>query len=72
MTKKDYIAIANIFKKFNGTNGILSSTHFDGVNETTLLNEFCNMFALDNVHFDKNRFIEYIESDKRYKDFTDK
>ena len=72
MSKKDYIAIANILKDFKKENNNDYQANVNEDDYETLINKFIRMFALDNDSFDGGRFWDYVHSDKRYKDFTDK
>ena len=72
MTKKDYIAIANVIKDCKQF--VKDNTPNDdiilGIN--MVMNSLLPMFRQDNHNFDTTKFIDYVNSDKRYKDFTDK
>lgn len=67
MTKKDYIVIADIFKKAiqdnkndenaNGKIGLINGLIYD----------FCLMFATDNPRFNDKRFIDYINGNDQKK-----
>lgn len=58
MTKKDYVKIGNVLKRHN----INYKTNQD------LIVDLCNAFYMDNYNFDTNRFIDYLESEKVYKE----
>ena len=75
MSKKDYIAIANVIKDTNkyikkNVSKDYQQAQLNAIR--TLSFNLSNVFATDNPNFDNARFFEYIESEKRYKDFTDK
>jgi len=80
MSKKDYIAIANAIKDTNKY--IISTTHTSKIMTEygehqllgikKLVESLIMVFQSDNDNFDTARFYNYIESDKRYKDFTDR
>jgi hypothetical protein len=73
MTKKDYIAIANALK--DAKNSLMYATVNAGETKRSLdiVSEYiAKVFKIDNVNFDRVRFFEYLEGNKRYKDFTDK
>ncbi len=59
MTKKDYISIADIFKRYLNEGG----TVMDNATEW-LLTEFISLFKADNSKFDEQRFRNYIKSVK--------
>ncbi len=53
MSKKDYIKIADCFKRY--------LNDYPDRNCNALLYEFCLMFALNNPNFNQNKFLDYIE-----------
>jgi len=50
MSRKDYIAIANILKKCK--HGISTAS------QAKLAEEFCELFLFDNERFDSGKFLE--------------
>lgn len=57
MTRKDYIKIADCLVIFFSTNSNIDKNILYG-----LTDNFCDMLKNDNVRFNQERFIEYINS----------
>jgi hypothetical protein len=52
MTKKHFIALSKIFKKYDLNNGVVIA----------LLNDIIALCESENVNFDKNRFLKACEN----------
>ena len=58
MTKKDYIKIAKILRAYKLVDGTAKTMR------EMLISDFSYMLKADNQNFDKQRFIDYINSAK--------
>jgi len=74
MTKKDYIAIANVIK--DSKKALLYATVNAGETKRAIqviTEGLAHCFSIDNNNFDYERFYSYVADEtKRYKDFTDR
>lgn len=68
MTKKDYIKIANVFKRAINTARLSDDRRIMDLTIRALIESFGDMFKADNYRFDNDRFIDYINSDKWFKE----
>jgi len=59
MTKKDYIKIADILRKFHSNAVVNNNAEMIYVIEG-IANDFADMLKEDNANFDRNRFNAYL------------
>ena len=70
MSKKDYIAIANVIKDIRYITALDTyNTKFDLIDDIT--KRLAILFEIDNSQFSQSRFINYIKSEKRTPDIRD-
>lgn len=72
-TKKHFIAVANIIKDLKKEDFKECKTPEMVKNRIIerLTLDFSYFFSMDNPNFNRTKFFEYIESEKRKKDFTE-
>ena len=73
MTKKDYIAIANILKDIHKEYNLATGNNTEALEVwLSIVRQLKYLFKIDNDNFDDLRFWNYVfDNSKRYKDFTD-